>query len=90
MTNQSEFSRQAMMEPIEVSVDPAAGGKVEIKQAEMTSQGADSDGLDAYQHYDAGIACYLTEGAYITTDYSQTSGSSVISATSIYPASSNS
>lgn len=74
MTNQSEFSRQAMMEPIEVRVDPAAGGNVEIKQAEMTSQGADSDGLDAYQHYDAGIACYLTEGAYITTDYSQTSG----------------
>lgn len=74
MTNKTEFSRQAMMEPLEVSVDPAPGGKVDIKQSEMTSQGADSDGLDAYQHYDAGIACYLTEGAYITTDYSQTSG----------------
>lgn len=74
MTNQSEFSRQAMMEPIEVSVEPALNGKVLIKQAEMTSQGAAVNGLDAYRHYDAGIACYLTEGAYITTDYSQTSG----------------
>lgn len=74
MTNRSEFSRQAMLEPLEVSVEQTPGGKVEIKQSEMTSQGADTDGLDAYQHYDAGIACYLTEGAYITTDYSQTSG----------------
>ena len=39
-----------------------------ITQAEVTSQGAELDGLDAEARYSAGIACYLTQRAYVNTD----------------------
>ena len=71
MTNNSEFSRQAMAEPIEVTITEDENGNkaVVIPQVEMTSQGFCTDGLDAYHKLNAGIACYLTGGAYITTGY---------------------
>ena len=66
MTQNNENARQGMMEPIEVKVE---NGAVIIDQVEMTSQGANKDGLDAYRQQDAGLACYLTGGAYITSGY---------------------
>ncbi len=51
-----------MIEPIEVIIE---GDKVTISSVEMTSQGAMSTGLNAYQRYNANIACYITNGAFI-------------------------
>lgn len=62
-TNNSDYSRQTCMEPIDVIIQ---NGTVIIKEAEMTSQGWESEGLRAGNKYPAGIACYLTNGAYIT------------------------
>ncbi len=56
------YNRQAMIEPIEVKI---SGNKVIIPSVEMTSQGVVSSGLDAYKRYNANIACYITNGAYI-------------------------
>jgi len=51
--------RQGVMEKLDVSY---VGDKPVIKPAEMTSSGP-AGSLDAYQVWDAGIACYLTPGA---------------------------
>ncbi len=55
-----EFSRQAMVAPIEVSYEPGKGGKVTISEAEYTSEGFALNGLDPLKRYSAGIACYYT------------------------------
>ena len=55
-----EYSRQAMVEPINVEVTEGPNGYVRISEAEYTSQGFQIDGLDPYQSYAAGIACYYT------------------------------
>lgn len=67
MTQGNEYARQGMLEPITVTV--TGDGKVVIPEVEMTSQGANIDGLDAYRQQDAGLACYLTGGAKITSGY---------------------
>ncbi len=59
-TGTDEFSRQAMVAPIEVSVDPEPGGKVVISEAEYTSEGFDTDGLDPLKKYPAAIASHYT------------------------------
>ena len=64
-TNDKQTYRQAMCEPLDVTINDEG---VVIKQAEMTSQGAEKDGLKAEKKYSAGVACYLTHGAYINTD----------------------
>ena len=64
-TNDCQTYRQGMCEPLNVTV--TADG-VQIEQAEMTSQGAEKDGLNPEKEYSAGIACYLTNFAYINTD----------------------
>ena len=51
-----------MVEPIEVKI---AGGKVVISAVEMTSQGVETNGLDAFRRYNAGIVCYRTNNAFI-------------------------
>lgn len=56
----NEFARQAMVAPIEVKVTEGAGGKVEITEGEYTSEGFETDGLNPYKRYSAGIACYYT------------------------------
>ncbi len=56
-----------MPKPITVTV--TEDGKVAIPQVEMTSQGANTNGLDAYRQQDAGLSCYLTGGSYITSGY---------------------
>ncbi len=52
-----EFSRQAMVAPIEVAI---VDGKVLISEGEYTSEGFELNGLDPFKRHSAGIACYYT------------------------------
>ncbi len=54
----SEYSRQAMVAPITVEVQEGKDGYVRISEAEFTSEGFCTEGLDPYKKYPAGIACY--------------------------------
>ena len=68
------ISRQAMVEKITVEWDEksvAEGGEVRIGFAEMTSKGFNTEGLDPYKTYSAGIASYLTGNYYFTPNYSR-------------------
>lgn len=56
-TGKDEYSRQAMVAPIDVSVHD---GKVFISEGEYNSEGFETEGLDPYKKYEAGIACYYT------------------------------
>ncbi|MBQ9211472.1 MAG: family 43 glycosylhydrolase [Clostridia bacterium] len=78
-TGQDEYSRQAMLEPIDAAQGPDGKvylGKITYENGlpvrsvpvEMTSQGAHINGLDARQWISAGYACHLRGGegkAYI-------------------------
>ena len=55
-----EFSRQAMVAPIQVDVTEGPGGKVVISEGEYTSEGFAVNGLDPFGKYSAGIACWYT------------------------------
>lgn len=55
-----EFSRQAMVAPIEVKVTEGPNGKVEISEGEYTSEGFNINGLPFSGVYPAGIACHYT------------------------------
>ena len=55
----SEYSRQAMVAPIQVEVMEGPTGYVRISEGEFTSEGFATEGLDPYQRYAAGIACYM-------------------------------
>lgn len=59
-TGLDEFSRQAMVAPVEVSVTPGPGGKVTISEAEYTSEGFEIGGLDPLKCYPAAIASHFT------------------------------
>ncbi|MDE6378378.1 MAG: family 43 glycosylhydrolase, partial [Duncaniella sp.] len=59
-TGLDEFSRQAMVAPVEVSVVTGPGGKVTISEAEYTSEGFETDGLDPMKCYPAAIASHFT------------------------------
>lgn len=65
----TEFSRQAMVAPVQVSVTEGAQGKVYISEAEYTSEGFDIDGLDPLGVYPAGIACYYTNPEPMSQEY---------------------
>lgn len=69
-TGLDEYSRQAMTAPIEVEVDEGPGGRVSISEAEFTSEGFATSGLDPFARHPAGIACHYTgrEPAYETRD----------------------
>lgn len=73
-TGLNEYSRQAMLEPVEVALDEEGhlfigrityeernGKRVPVKSGvvEMTSQGAQINGLDAYSIISAGYACHI-------------------------------
>ena len=55
-----EYGRQAMVAPIRVEVVSGPDGYVSISEAEFTSEGFLTGGLDPYETYPAGIACYYT------------------------------
>lgn len=59
-TGTSEYARQAMVAPIEVKVTEGPGGKVEISEGEVTSEGFEINGLNPFERHSAGIACYYT------------------------------
>lgn len=56
-TGEKEYSRQAMVSPIDVNVEEGLGGKVTISEAEYTSEGFELNGLDPYKKLAAGTAC---------------------------------
>ncbi|NLJ96104.1 MAG: family 43 glycosylhydrolase [Clostridiales bacterium] len=68
-TNNSMYSRQAVVSPIEVEVIEGKGGKVTISEAEVTSEGFEIHGLNPYTNYSAGITCWYTGGSYIKATY---------------------
>jgi len=73
----TEYNRQAVVAPINVEVMEGQNGYVRISEAEFTSEGFKTEGLDPYQEYQAGIACYFTgpEGARQEYPYVHYSGS---------------
>lgn len=56
-----EYSRQATVAPIDVTVIEGEDGFVKISEAEFTSEGFMTEGLDPLTRYSAGIACYYTQ-----------------------------
>ncbi len=65
----TEFSRQAMVAPVRVSVSEGAKGRVFISEAEYTSEGFATGGLDPLRTYPAGIACYYTNPEPMRQEY---------------------
>ncbi len=80
-TGTNEYSRQAMVEKIDVAmgkdghlyigaIEYKDGEPVKSYPVEMTSQGAQLNGLDAYGYISAGYACHIYDGSgksiYIT------------------------
>lgn len=59
-TGLDEFSRQAMVAPIEVQVTEGSRGKVYISEGEYTSEGFATQGLNPFKRHSAGITCYYT------------------------------
>lgn len=59
-TGLDEFSRQAMVAPIEVQVTEGSQGKVYISEGEYTSEGFATQGLNPFKRHSAGITCYYT------------------------------
>lgn len=84
-TGVNEFSRQAMLEPVDVALgsDGALyigdirylnGEPVSSRPVEMTSQGAHINGLDAFSWISAGHACHIhgsRQRAYVEPRYEQ-------------------
>ena len=56
-TGMNEFSRQAMVAPVSISIE---NDKVVISEAEYTSEGFQTAGLNPLERQPAGIACYYT------------------------------
>ena len=85
-TGVNEYSRQAMIEPIDVAMGKDGllyigdikyldGEPVSAGPVEMTSQGAQVNGLDAYSWISAGYACHIygsKKRAYVRPGYEQT------------------
>ncbi len=65
------FSRQAMIEPINLSYD---GDKLVIPTVEMTSQGVEKNGLDAFKRYNANVMCYKTKNVFVDGKQRNTDG----------------
>ena len=84
-TGVNEYSRQAMLEPIDVAlgrdgrlyigdIKYLCGEPVSAKPVEMTSQGAHINGLDAYKWISAGYACHIygsSTRAYVQPVYDE-------------------
>ncbi len=82
-TGVNEYSRQAMIEPVDVALGKDGllyigdikylnGEPVSSKPVEMTSQGAQINGLDVYSWISAGYACHIYGGskrAYVMPGY---------------------
>ena len=60
-TGLNEFSRQAMVGRVNVTVDERPGGRVSISEAEIDSMGFETEGLDPFEPHAAGIASHYIE-----------------------------
>ncbi|MBO4909970.1 MAG: family 43 glycosylhydrolase [Lachnospiraceae bacterium] len=84
-TGLNEYSRQAMIEPVDVALGTDGklyigdikylnGEPVSSKPVEMTSQGAQANGIDAYLWISAGYACHIygsKKRAYVKPGYEE-------------------
>ena len=84
-TGLNEYSRQAMIEPVDVALGTDGklyigdikylnGEPVSSKPVEMTSQGAQVNGIDAYLWISAGYACHIygsKKRAYVKPGYEE-------------------
>lgn len=84
-TGLNEYSRQAMIEPVDVALGTDGklyigdikylnGEAVSSKPVEMTSQGAQVNGIDAYLWISAGYACHIygsKKRAYVKPGYEE-------------------
>lgn len=86
-TGTNGYARQAMLEPIDIALDDDRlyigsitynkdGSVAECTEAEMTSQGAQTSGLDARRIISAGYSCYIdskdnSDRAYIKPVYDE-------------------
>jgi len=68
-TGTDEYSRQAMAAPVKVKVEKGPGGRVLISEAEYTSEGFRTEGLNPLDKSAAGWACYYTNPDGIRQDY---------------------
>jgi len=68
-TGKDEFSRQAMVAPVTVSVKKGAGGKVVISEGEYNSCGFRTEGLDPFEKIEAARACYLYNPAGVGQEF---------------------
>lgn len=68
-TGIDEYARQAMVAPIEVNVEHGKGGRVAISEAEYTSEGFETSGLDPLRLYPAAIASHFTGPSRAYQDY---------------------
>ena len=86
-TGTDEYSRQGMLEPIDVAIGRdgkpyigdityVGGEPVSSKPVEMTSQGGNINGIDAYKIISAGYACHISplHQAYIKPVYEKVEG----------------
>ncbi|MDO5443605.1 MAG: family 43 glycosylhydrolase [Bacteroidia bacterium] len=68
-TGTDQYSRQAMVAPVTVSVEEGKGGKVTISEGEYNSEGFCTEGLNPLNKSAAGWACYLTNPKGITEKF---------------------
>lgn len=68
-TGTDEYSRQAMVAPLEVVVDGAPHGRVSISCAEVTSEGFMTRGLDPLSLIPGGIACFFRHPVPVVSQY---------------------
>ena len=68
-TGTNEYSRQAMVAPVKVSVQKGKGGKVTISEGEYTSEGFQTNGLNPLKKTPAGLACYLINPDGVAQNY---------------------
>lgn len=66
-TGTDEFSRQAMVAPIDVKVEKT--GRVVIREGEVTSEGFRVEGLNPLERVAAGWACYFTGPRPMTSKF---------------------
>ncbi|WRS28661.1 family 43 glycosylhydrolase [Oscillospiraceae bacterium MB08-C2-2] len=70
--NNHGYSRQTVIEPLDITVEEGPGGKVIIPQVNMSSSGPERNGLNPYENYSAGIICYQLGGPYVVANRDKT------------------
>lgn len=68
-TGTDQFSRQAMVAPVNVRVGRGKNGKVEISRAEVTSEGFSIKGLNPLNRISAGWACWFLHPSKAVEQY---------------------